>query len=80
MAKKFRRFIADCDHFFGAPVSVNFDGKTKFKTALGGCTSILVILIVLVYSTERLARVIIGTNNVVSQYTVYHNLETDVGL
>ena len=79
MANKFKRFIADCDGYFGAPVSVKFDGKSKYKTTFGGVVAIFATIFFLLFAVERLIRLILVVNPTQSQHSVYHNLELDVG-
>ena len=62
MANKFNRFIADCDGFFGAPVSVNFEGKSKYKTSFGGVVAIFATIFFLLFAVERLIRLILVIN------------------
>ena len=36
--------IKSCD-MFGLPVSLTYRGESRFKTAIGGCTSLIIILV-----------------------------------
>ena len=66
MANKFKRFIADCDGYFGAPVSVKFDGKSKYKTTFGGVVAIFATIFFLLFAVERLIRLILVVNPIQS--------------
>ena len=79
MTNKFKRFIADCDGYFGAPVSVKFDGKSKYKTTFGGLVAIFATIFFLLFAVERLIRLLLVLNPIQSQHSVYHNLRLDVG-
>ena len=48
-----KAIIKGCD-MFGLPVALTYKGEGKFKTAIGGCVSMVIILATIVYAAFQL--------------------------
>ena len=65
-----KEFLRDVD-LFAVPVSLKYRGKSKFGTQVGGCLSLLIILLFSVYSGYTLYEMIVNPalqNNTIQQY------------
>ena len=74
-----KEFLRDLD-LFAVPVNLKYKGKSKFGTSVGGCLSLLLILLFTVYSGYTLHEMIVKPalqNNSVQLYFSYSD-NTDV--
>ena len=70
MVKQLDSLIRSVDKF-GIPVQINFRGDTEYQTVFGGICSILINLIVLWFSIEKIIQLHTYENQSVTKSTVY---------
>ncbi len=76
---RFGSFITDKDAYFGANVSVNFNGSSRYKTTFGGVVSIIATFICLLFAAEKMVKLATLSTPNKFRNTVYHNLDRDMG-
>ena len=69
-------FVKERDRF-GKNISLNFEGKGVFKTTIGGFTTILLSILMIVYSAILLKQMINRENSVINTSTKIRNLIYD---
>jgi hypothetical protein len=62
---------------FAIPVSLNFEGESQFRTGIGGCTTIVILLLLLAYASLLLKSVINKENSNVTKNSVQSDLTYD---
>ena len=65
--------IKQCD-VFSQPVELSYKGQTKYSTFIGGCASLIIIIVMVIYATSLLIALVYRSETRKSKNTIVQDL------